>query len=97
MYDICMKWCNNPFEINRNENILLLTKYRANNLQWLNENDLEDDNKSLLSKDRIYLIAKWKQKKFYTKKVNYKRNKQKLLLPNRFFLTDTYFILKYQD
>jgi hypothetical protein len=52
MHDLCMKWCNNPFE---KDDLLLLKRSHINNLLWFSENDSE-----LLIK-KIYLIAQWKQ------------------------------------
>ena len=93
MHDICMKWCNNPFE---RDDLLILKKSHINNLLWFNQNDFENNFKFLSKK--IYFIAQWKQKNLFKfhKKILSKHQKQKFFLPKKGFLTDKYLIFKHR-
>lgn len=88
MYDLCMKWCNNPFE---KDDLLKLVPSRINHVLWFNENQF---NKHYHRTNKIYLIAQWKQK--YLVKLHKKCKKQKFLLPKRVMLTDRYFIFEHR-
>jgi hypothetical protein len=89
MHDLCMKWCNNPFE---KDDLLLLKRSHINNLLWFSENDSE-----LLIK-KIYLIAQWKQNDLFRfhKKILSKRQKQKILLPKKVFLSDKFLVVEHR-
>jgi hypothetical protein len=67
MYDLCMKWCNNPF---KKDDLLKLVPSRINHILWFNENQF---NKHYHRTNKIYLIAQWKQKYLH----------KKFLLPKR--------------
>ncbi|CAF1179888.1 unnamed protein product [Adineta ricciae] len=56
MYDVCMKWCNNPLEENES---LYLKESPINHLRWLNDNDSSKDFHVYRdqSAERVFLIA----------------------------------------
>ena len=112
MHDVPMKWCQNPFELNRSRHLIELSRtYLTNHLLWYKQDDLNEQCRSgnkcsrlpatRLPMEKLYFIAQWKERENFSRhgqkeSASESTEGQRFTLPRNFLLTDRFLAFEHR-